>query len=419
MRYDMQVKEEKIKEFFNRVIQYYPENIRKSYWGNVDDFINLITDYEEKEDSISVGCKNSAIIEFPKAIFKFLFAGDNSYTFDNLIGKRYEYEDFIFIEFVESPNVAINKTDKAGLFSITKNQKGNTESCFFIKAENSDDNYYDYPEEIIPFFVSQMKSRLKISGDTLPSNFLDHFEPMKYVLRVKKDQEFLLTKLIYKLATNLGVVENIVKEKEQFIKVSNGLETLLDDDGNIIITNEQEENINLLNFYVSAIKNPNPYYCFLDAYHIFESLFYKYFYDYVKNSNSSQNKNELYNEIKKHTNEEQMLKLVLMNCLDTKDLGEIKKSLIDREIQKLVDRIGISKDIKKFDNLEENNFENFALHLSKLIYGFRNAIVHSTRADRHIEKIEEDPDLTPQFIDLTNIVLELAKRIIEKNIKNW
>jgi hypothetical protein len=59
---------------------------------------------------------------------------------------------------------------------------------------------------------------------------------------------------------------------------------------------------------------------------------------------------------------------------------------------------------KKFNITEwpESNVEDFASKLSSLIYYFRNSIAHSKELDRHIEKIEESPNLISDFIKLTN-----------------
>lgn len=411
---------DKIKHFHQQIIECYESQIKESYWGNEDDFIDLVEqgDKSAEEDSVNITCKNGQEIKFPRLLFDFLFKEDIVCTFGHPIGQRYEYGDYIFMELIESPIVTINKSiEKSGVFPITRDEKGNIESCFFIKSWKQGENY-DYSNEIIPFFVSQMRVRLKTFRDTLPSYFIDHFEPIKYVLKIKRGQENLLIKLLYKLGANLGIIENGVME-DQKISIQQEIRSIIDDENNVNLTNEPEENLNSLNFYLSAIRNTNPYYRFLDAYHALESLFYKHFYNYVKKLDDSMTKDELYNKIKGHLNEQQMLKLVLVDCFDNQYFIEsIKNSLIKIKIQELGEVIRKDYDVD-CNKWPVNDAEKFASNLSDLIYTFRNAIAHSKESDRHIEKIEESPNLISDFIDLTNTILDIAKHVLEKNVKKW
>lgn len=415
---DEKLNEEKIKRFYKEVIQSYQDNIKNLYWGEIDDFVSLIDTSEKGEDNVIVACKNSENIKLSRKMFDFLFRGDDLHTFDFPVGQSCEYGDHVFIELVKSPAVTINREiEERGIFPVTKDINGSVESCFFIKSEKYEENYYDYPQEIIPFFVLQMKTRLKTFEDRLPTFFIDHFEPMKYVLKIKKGQENLLIKLLYKLGTNLGIVENIMKNGELSIKIEQEIKSKLDGEGNINLTNEQDESLNSLKFYISAIRNPNPYYRFLDAYHIFESLFYKHFYNYVKNLNSNIEKGKLYDEIKNHLNESQLLKLVLQDYLSNgASIRELKDKFIKMNAEDLAEAIDKNYNIKEWS---EDNTGEFASKLSDFIYNFRNAIVHSKESNRHIEKIEEFQGLTSNFVHLTDIVLELAKRVLEKNIERW
>lgn len=411
---------DKIRHFYQQIIECYKPQIKESYWGKEDDFIDSVEDgLVDGEDSVNITCKNAQEIKFPRLLFDFLFKGDALCTFQHQIGQRYKYEDYVFIEFIESPIVTINeKTEKTGVFPITKDKNGNTEGCFFIISERQDGNY-DYPKEIIPFFVSQMRVRLKIFEDRPPAYFPNHFELMKYILKIKKGQENLLMKLLYKLGANLGIVENSVIGDHPKIDIKQEIQSIIDNENNITLTNEHSENLDSLNFYVSAIRNPNPYYRFLDAYHILESFSYKYFYNYVKNLDQNMSKDKLYDEIRKHTTDQQMLKLVLINCLDNQQrIESIKDDLVNTKTQELVKSIG--KDI----NIEEwpvDNAEKFALKLSELIYTFRNAIVHSKELDRHIEKIEDSPDSITNFIGLTNTILlkDIIENVLKKNVEKW
>lgn len=412
---------DKIIHFYKEVIEFYKPQIKESYWGSKDDFIDLIEQVDElplEQDNVKITCKNGQEINFPQTLFNFLFKGDSVCIFQHTIGQRYEYEGYIFIELIESPIVSIGrKSEKTGVFSITKDENGNIESCFFIKSEEQGKNY-DYSYEILPFFVSQMKNRLKIFEDILPSYFPDHFEPMKYILKIKKEQTNLLIKLLYKLGANLGIVESGAFDDSQKIIVEQEIQTIIDNENNINLTNEYSENLDSLNFYISAIRNINPYYRFLDAYRILETFSYKYFYNYVRNLNNHMDKEKLYVEIREHTKDQQMLKLVLMNHFDNQHRMEsIKNALMN------IEKIGeLAKSVKRNYNIGKwptDNAEKFNSGLSDLICEFRNAIVHSKKSTRHIEKIKGSPNLITAFIDLTNIVLKIAEYALNKNIEKW
>lgn len=417
---EKKLNKDKISDFYQQIIESYESQIKEIYWGNEDDFIDLVEQGDksaDKEDSVNIACKNGIEIKFPRLLFDFLFKGNSCCTFDCPIGQRYEYENYIFMELIESPIVTINENErieKTMFLSITRDENGEIESCFFIKPEKQGENY-DYPNEIIRFFVSQMKDRLKTFKDNLPSYLLDHFEPMKYVLKIKKEQDNLLKKLLYKLGVNLGIVENRVLANRG-IPIKQEIQSIIDNDNNINLTNDNSENLDSLSFYVSAIGNPNPYYRFLDAYHVLESLFYKHFYNYVKKLDDNMTQDELYKKIKEHSKEDKMLKLVLVNCFDN-HIESIKDELVNikAKAQELAKSIGNKKDY----NIENWSETEFAAKLSELIYLFRNAIVHSKESDRHIEKIEESQDLPPVFIVLTNIVLNIAKDVLEKNVERW
>jgi len=409
----------KIEHFYKQIIECYRPGIKKLYWGDKDEFADFVEQADKSSnetDNIIITCKNGEEIELSRLLFDFLFKGENHCVFNHAIGQRYKYENYIFVEFIESPMVTINreKEEKSGVFPIMRDENGDIGSCIFIKSEKDSKNY-DYPEENIPFFVSQMQNRLKLFEDRLPSNFVDHFEPMKYILKIKDCEDNLLVKLLYKLGINLGIVENSILNNQKLF-VQQDIKLILDTENNINLTNEYDENLNSLKFYTSAIRSPSAYYRFLDAYHILESFFYKYFYNYVKTLNSNMDKAQLYDNIKKHISERQMLKLVIENCLTLNDFQLIKNKLLQTRTQELASRIGKTWNIERWN---VNNTEDFASELSDLIYTFRNAIVHSKESSRHIERIEESPSLIPDFTELTNILLEIVKCVLEETIERW
>lgn len=408
----------KIENLYQQIIKSYKDAIKELYWGNKDEFADLVEQADKSdngEDNVIITCKNGEEIKLSRLLFNFLFKGKNHCEFNYSIGRRYKYEDYIFIELVKSPIVTVNrKIEKSGVFPITKDENGNTGSCFFIKTEKYGENY-DYPKEVIPFFISQIKDRLKTFEDKLPSSFIEHFEPQKYILKIKDCENNLLIKLLYKLGTNLGIVENNIWENQE-ISVQQEIQSILDNENNINLTNEPDENLDSLKFYTLAIRNPNPYYRFLDAYHILESFFYKYFYNYVKNLSNNIEKAKLYDDIKQHTSEQQMLKLVIEDCLPVQESRNIRSKLIKIRTQELADRLGKNYDI---ENWPVNDTRVFATKLSDLIYTFRNAIVHSKESSRYIEKIEESPNLILDFVKLTNILLGIVKYVLEGNVDRW
>ena len=412
----MRLNKDKIEYFYQQIIESYEPEIKELYWGNKDDFISLIEQADESdegEDNIIITCKNGEEIGLSRLLCDFLFRGEEHCFFDNPVGQRYKYKDYIFLELIESPIVSIKKKiEKSGIFPITRNENGNIDSCFFIKSEK----YYDYPKEIIPFFVSQIKDRLKIFKERLPTNFIDNFNLIKYTLKIKECEDILLVKLLYKLGANLGIVENSTIENQD-LTVQQEIQSILDSENNINLTNDPVENLDSLKFYTIAIKNPNPYYRFLDAYHIMESFFHKYFYNFVKNLNNNVDKAKLYDDIKQHVREERkMLKLVLENSFNINDFIKIKRQLLNIRAHEIAGRI--EKEVN-IENWRENDIKSFSSKLSDFIYTFRNAIVHSRESNRYIEKIEEPPSLMPKFIDLTNILFEIAKGVLEKNFDKW
>ena len=126
---------------------------------------------------------------------------------------------------------------------------------------------------------------------------------------------------------------------------------------------------------------------------------------------------QLYDNIKKHISEPQMLKLVIKNCLTLNNFQLIRNKLLQTRTQELESRIG--KNNWNIRGWNVNNTEDFASKLSDLIYTFRNAIVHSRESSRHIEKIEESPSLIPDFSELTNILLEIVRCVLEETIERW
>jgi hypothetical protein len=376
-------------------------------------------DYVE-EDDIEVTLKGGKLL-FPKELFEFLFLGEEFCVFNYAIGRRFPYNGFIFIELKESSAIKIESEESEekihpGTYSITKDNSGNTSSCFFVNDEID----ISYPSEIVPFFVAQLQSRLNKSFTNFPENFLHHFKPIKYAIRIEQDKNNLLIKLLYKLAAELGLIENKIDECN---KISIKSKSIGQDLANILagISNENSQNLLPLNCFISAASNTNPYYRFLDIYHIFESLFYKHFYYYVKNYPESISKKS-YDDIKGHTREEKMLKLVLIDILkDNEKLrNEIKNDLIKYCANELLKRI-IGRDISvekwPTDNKNADDFcDNLAVNL---IYKLRNAITHSKRTEDYIEKINEKPNLTENFINVTNVITDISKRVIDKNIDNW
>jgi flagellar hook-basal body complex protein FliE len=140
-----------------------------------------------------------------------------------------------------------------------------------------------------------------------------------------------------------------------------------------------------------------------------ESFFDKYFSNHIKPLPD----NGLFNRVKRMS-EKDILDLVLKDCCH--DAIKIKAELIKSNTQDLANRLGYNREITSW---QDNDLDKFAQALSEIIYKFRNAIVHSKENDRHIEKIEDDPNLRENFIDFTSVEMHLAQNLINKNIKNW
>lgn len=415
---EMQLNKDKIRYFYKQIIEYYEPQIKESYWGNENDLAELVEQSEKSsagDDNVSITCKNGQEIKFPRLLFDFLFKGNIDCTFGHQIGQRYENGDYIFIELIESPIVAINKNiEKFGVFPITRDINEGIESCFFIKSREQGENY-DYPNEIIPFFVSQMRSRLKIFRDTLPPYVIDHFEPIKYVLKIKRGQENLLIKLLYKLSNHLGVIENKSKEIG-YIAVQQDINNLLDGNGNFIISNDFIEEADMLRYYISALNNPDITYQFLDLYHILEACFYKYFYSYVKNLNGSISEKDLYKRIKDYATEQMMLSLVLKECKNN-------FTVIYSKLRDLTNLKGFFKAIGKdinIGNWDPGKEDDFSIKLSDIIYALRNSITHSKDVESHIDQIKDDIVLKNALKEINKIMMfDINKIVLERSINKW
>jgi len=263
--------------------------------------------------------------------------------------------------------------------------------------------------------VSQMKARLKNLENAFPADFIDLFTPIKYALCVKDSEanRNLILRLFYRLASSLGIIENtIASDKNSLIKVNQKIDSIVNDEGDIDCSSGSDENLSSLNFYISALRNTNPFHQFIEIYHIFESLFYLYFCDYVEGLEKCKRK-EKFDLIRDHIKEVQLLGLVCKDSLQNnqKFINEMKQNLLKANLQKVT-----GKEIKKIKNWPENEPEKFAKHLSSFIYALRNAIVHSKEGYKYIEKIEMEPDLLSNLVQLNNDLLKIGQDVLENKI---
>jgi len=414
----MEINREKARKFYNDIIYQYSNEDRDFFFGNEGDFLESFrnAEYPEGVDQYEVEFLNSFKIIFSKELFITLFTGSKEITFDRSKRERYNEDGYLYMELVESPIVKIESKEKSRLIPITKseNQK-EVEECLFINEEALEDIYY--PKEVLPFFVSQLKKRLitdfkfSINTDT-PISFYSLFEPIKYILKVNKQNERLLTKLLYKLSIHLGVVE-IKKLEIRKISISQEIQSLLDN-GSFLLSDEESYNLNSLTYYLSAISNLHIIYQFLDLYNVLESFFYKYFYKHVKGLKNSGSPKKLINSVKKYMNERGMLKLLIEDT--SKQFPDIHSGLKTikhfRQFCKNVLGKDNNLDAKKWNYNETDKFSN---SVSDFIYSIRNQVVHSKpELGKNIKDLTEDEQEV--LAKINKILCLIVKEILEKNI---
>jgi len=386
-------------------------------WGNKSQFLNALKNsletYDREDKDYRFTSYHSLRIKFSKAIFEILFIDNCVIDFNKSIGERLEYEDNTYLQLIESPCVNFaTRIEKSKIINVPR-------KCvvFFINENKSESLYY--PEEIAPLFIYQLKERLIVdytfSTDTeVYTNFCSLFRPMKYILRIKKDKHSLQEKLLYKLCINLGLIE-YEKITTSKLEVSQDINQIYDLSRNSILLTDTKKQINLeLRFYTSAMKTTDPIYQFLELYHILESYFYKYFYNYIKNLKQVKTKKD-YEEVRTATKEEKMLKLVL------KDISTDFNCIHD-EFEKIRYFRRFCKDVLNRNNInhanwDASNIDTFSEKLSDFIYSLRNNIVHTKESDKTIRIKNLNYSEKNVLMKVNNILFFIVQRIFDKNIE--
>lgn len=401
-------------KFYSEILSLYPQEVISSLWGSTEEFLDSVEstvyakdDKEYKADF--VGLK----IKFSESVFRILFLDERAVKFDKPIGQRLELNNYVYLELRESPLVNLEDRESAGLFSLSK--KRYYWGYFFINEDGRDDS--DYPKEVLPLFIFQLEERLirdypfNVNQDTY-INFCSLFEPIKYILKIKKDKETLKEKTLYRLCTDCGLIER-KRWTTTKTNMSQNINEIYDKDTNsFLLTARKQYNIDSLKFYLSAMENLDPSYQFLELYHALESYFYKYFYNYIKKLKKVETKKE-FNRIREYIREEKMLKLVIKD--------------ISNEFSQLKQEIGNISNIGQFcdnflpeninlDNLDEDEEERFSNKLSKFIYQIRNNIVHTKESSKKsIRNLSEGEQRT--LMEINKLLLFVVRKVFDENIE--
>ena len=409
------INKEKTLKFYSEVLSLYPQEVRNWLWGSMEEFLDSVESaVYEKDDKEYKADFTNLKIKFSKSIFSILFLNKPAIKFDKPIGQRLELNNYVYLELRESPLVNLEDKESAGLFSLSKRRY--YWGYFFINEDSRDASYY--PKEVLSLFIFQLEERLikdyyppDINLDTY-INFCSLFEPIKYILKIKKDKETLKEKALYRLCTDCGLIER-KRCTTTKTNMSQNINEIYDKDTNsFLLTARKQYNIDSLKFYLSAMENLDPIYQFLELYHVLESYFYKYFYNYIKNLKKVETKKD-FGQIREHTGEEQMLKMVIKDI--SNDFSQIKQEInkISHIDQFCTNLLPVNANLS---SLNEHNKDNFSNTLSNFIYFIRNDIVHTKESNKNfIRNLSEGEQKT--LIEINRFLLFIAREVFNKNIE--
>lgn len=408
------INEQKAGKFYSEVISLYPPEVIKMLWRSKTEFLDSLEGAVYKGDNKEYEVDFSRLkIRFSKPIFNILFLNKTVSKFDKPIGQRLELNNYIYLELKESPLVNLEDKESAGLFPLSK--KKYYGGYFFINENSRDDSYY--PKEVLSLFIFQLEKRLIKYYDfntnsDIYINFCSLFEPIKYILKIKKDKETLKEKALYRLCTDFGLIEH-KRYTTTKINISQNINEIYDKDTNsFLLTARKQYNIDSLKFYLSAMENLDPSYQFLELYHVLESYFYKYFYDYIKNLKKVKTQKE-FNRIREYIREEGMLKLVIKGI--SNKFSQLKQEISNiSNVEQFCENFLPKK--RYLDNLDENNEEKFSNKLSDFVYQIRNNIVHTKESSKKsIRNSSEGEQRT--LMEINKLLLSVVRKVFDENIE--
>ncbi|TRZ54419.1 hypothetical protein D4Q76_02405, partial [archaeon] len=322
-------------------------------------------------------------------------------------GKRFINDGYVYLELVEAPTInIINTVNETQLVPIKEDI--NTIGYFYI-GNSKNDNELDYSEEVLPFIIANMKNRIKkdyfniFSPPANALNFFLLFEPMKYILKVRNNDTHV-KKSLYLLASNFGIIElsleeNKIIEMEQKNSISE-----------LNIRDISKSDVDVTTFYISAIKSENPFYQFLNLYHIVESYSYDFFAEYFKENISDARK--IIQELRDAKGEdEHLIKRSFLQLSNSDNIIAFTKQELDKirvRLNKLIQEINKNisgGDLANYENWGENNIyiEKFA----RFIYKLRAEVAHKKVRGRMLEKY------ALEYIDVIKVVNKIMFRIGE------
>jgi len=226
---------------------------------------------------------------------------------------------------------------------------------------------------------------------------------MKYILKVRNNDTHV-KKSLYLLASNFGIIElsleeNKIIEMEQKNSISE-----------LNIRDISKSDVDVTTFYISAIKSENPFYQFLNLYHIVESYSYDFFAEYFKENISDARK--IIQELRDAKGEdEHLIKRSFLQLSNSDNIIAFTKQELDKirvRLNKLIQEINKNisgGDLANYENWGENNIyiEKFA----RFIYKLRAEVAHKKVRGRMLEKY------ALEYIDVIKVVNKIMFRIGE------
>lgn len=361
----MSFNEIKIKDFYKNIIIKFDGN--ELHFKNEIDFIKCIKESQRSTDGSKVTTTTETGIQiiFSNFIFKQCFCDELP-----------PHTDYNFFHLIEAKNCSVKQEDFSYKVYNFFDNKGNEISKLLLY--NGEEEY----EQITEIYL--FENNVKLINPTFSFHggnnifFRNFFIPINFFLQIKKYAK-KKEQVLYQLAS-IGIVETDIDRKT--IALTKSINNLTPQSSNTITLKQSSHNS--YKFYISAIKNDNIFYQFLDLYHVIESFFNKE----LKRTLKQIQKGKL-NRYFKLTDkkieqiklaEEANLKIVLSNL-------DLKKRELFNEF-KSIKQNDLAKVISGLTNVQISSLSNtFLLDLSSFIYKIRNAIVHSKDEKQYIKNL--------------------------------
>ena len=415
------IDKKKSKKFYNEIIKKFPEGKVKYYFGEEQDFFKSISfaDFLEEDNIFKVNFKNNLEIEFFKILFEKLFINNEDYNFNKTRNEIINDAEYTYIPFKEIDNVRFSNEIKTQHFLPIKENKS---EFIFINLASS----YDYPDEITDYFIRTMADSLigDFSSEEVNNfNFFAFFKPIKYLLKIRVNSKDLLNLLKYFLARDMGVCpiedcSNLVLEFEVDRKVDN----IYDTKNNSFLIHPIPQETEAISYYINALREREPFYQFLDFYHILETYCYNYCIDHLIDFLKNQEPYEVFKNIGNLKREEYIISRSIEFICNNNNFGNLKNELnqLEDKINQFIIEINKTvsgEEIRIFSRWEEDEQNTYYYYLGKLIYKLRCEIVHRKIQKNPVTKYSQS---YPKIMRILKLIMKKISEVIidEKEASN-